>query len=208
MSEYDDLPDGLTFKPLSTWPEGPDPDPYRSRTSSKFKTPLVDTTSLLQREVQMLGVSYWMPGRAIVELALAPEDFRRDGKPRVHARASHPGVVLSLPKTKHGSLRYATDEFDRWHDNLRAIALSLEALRKVDRYGVARRGEQYRGWLALGAGSGDVSRGQRIVVESCGGSIAAALKATHPDTREDGFDDGDYAAVLAYRDNARHVVLP
>jgi len=32
---------------------------------------------------------------------------------------------------------------------MRAIALSLQALRAVDRYGVARRAEQYRGWKQL-----------------------------------------------------------
>lgn len=47
-----------------------------------------------------------------------------------------------------------TGEYDDWRDNLRAVALSLEALRAVDRYGVSRRGEQYRGWQALEAGDG------------------------------------------------------
>jgi hypothetical protein len=32
---------------------------------------------------------------------------------------------------------------------VRAIALSLEALRKVDRYGVTKSGEQYKGFKAL-----------------------------------------------------------
>ena len=43
------------------------------------------------------------------------------------------------------------DRFDNWKDNLRAIALSLEALRMVDRYGVTVKGEQYRGWTQLPA---------------------------------------------------------
>jgi hypothetical protein len=33
--------------------------------------------------------------------------------------------------------------------NARAIALGLEALRKVDRYRITKRGEQYTGWSAL-----------------------------------------------------------
>src|SRR4029077_707905 len=32
--------------------------------------------------------------------------------------------------------------------------LGLEALRKVERYGIAKRGEQYTGWKALPPGSG------------------------------------------------------
>ena len=41
------------------------------------------------------------------------------------------------------------DTFDDWEDNLRAIALSLGALRAVDRYGVTKSGEQYRGFAQL-----------------------------------------------------------
>ena len=36
-------------------------------------------------------------------------------------------------------------------DNVRGIAKSLEALRMVDRYGVTKHGEQYRGFLAIEA---------------------------------------------------------
>lgn len=38
-----------------------------------------------------------------------------------------------------------------WQINLRAIALGLEALRKLDRYGITSRGEQYTGWRAIEA---------------------------------------------------------
>lgn len=42
-----------------------------------------------------------------------------------------------------------------WQANVRAIALSLEALRAVDRWGVTSSGEQYRGWSAISATSGE-----------------------------------------------------
>lgn len=86
---------------------------------------------------------------------LAETDIRLDGFPRSSARVpSHPGVELSFD-SKHGRLVYATDVYDGWEANLRAIALGLQALRAVDRYGVASRGEQYAGWRALPSGSGD-----------------------------------------------------
>jgi len=44
-------------------------------------------------------------------------------------------------------------KFPTWQDNVRAIALGLEALRKVDRYGIVQSAEQYRGWQALPPGS-------------------------------------------------------
>ncbi|WP_345434830.1 hypothetical protein [Microbacterium gilvum] len=83
-------------------------------------------------------------------VAIAPADFRLDGKPRAQAKAAHPGVILSFD-SKVGHLSYPCDTFTTWQDNLRAVALALEALRKVDRYGVTKRGEQYRGFLAIEA---------------------------------------------------------
>jgi len=78
----------------------------------------------------------------------------------LHARArvGHPGVAISFT-SRFGPLRYATDAYERWYShgldgwqaNVRAIALALEALRAVDRYGVTRRGEQYTGWRAIAA---------------------------------------------------------
>ena len=55
-------------------------------------------------------------------------------------------------ESKHGPLKYATDVFDHWHANLRAIALGLEALRKVERYGITQRGEQYTGFRTWNSG--------------------------------------------------------
>jgi len=191
--------EGVTFRPLTTWPGDPlTPDGARRR--SQFKAGIGATERLLSRELHMLRA-----GPTVVELAIDASEFRRDGLPYARAVARHPGIVLSITASKHGALRYATDVFDRWQDNLRAIAMSLEALRQVDRYGVARRGEQYRGWLALGAGSGDVERGGQIVAAE--GGATAALRATHPDTRTDGYTEDDYAAVLAWRENSRHTVL-
>jgi len=68
-------------------------------------------------------------------------------------------VAISF-ESSFGPLRYATDAHERqyswakldgWQANVRAIALSLEKLRAVDRYGVTRRGEQYAGWRAIEA---------------------------------------------------------
>src|SRR5947208_1880483 len=82
------------------------------------------------------------------QFAVTESDIRLDGRPRARAVASHPGVVLAFD-SRHGPLKYAVDTFDRWQDNLRAIALGLEHLRAVDRYGVTRRGEQYTGWRQI-----------------------------------------------------------
>jgi hypothetical protein len=71
--------------------------------------------------------------------------------PKANARQPvHPGIRIFFD-SKFGPLVYATDSCQRWKDNVRSIALGLEALRAVDRYGVTKRGEQYTGWKAIGA---------------------------------------------------------
>jgi hypothetical protein len=78
----------------------------------------------------------------VLQVDLAERDIRVDGLPRSNARyGSHPGAIVSFD-SRRGPLRYATDEFTEWKANLRAVALSLKALRDVDRYGVSKRGEQ------------------------------------------------------------------
>lgn len=65
---------------------------------------------------------------------------------------------LSFTSAKHGPMTYPCDAFTGryygdvdWQVNLRAIALGLEHLRALDRYGIAGRGEQYAGWRAIEA---------------------------------------------------------
>lgn len=146
-----DWPTGLVLAPLVGWPRAMRPADARRR--SQFSASLGDTVSLLRTELRELGAS--RHGDAVLQLALAPGDFRRDGMPRAGARPEHPGVVLGV-SSRHGPLSYPCDTFLTWQDNLRAIALSLRALRQVDRYGVTVAAEQYRGFAAL-PGPGDTS---------------------------------------------------
>lgn len=53
--------------------------------------------------------------------------------------------------TAEDAYQFAVDTFVHWQDNLRAIALGMEALRKVARYGIVKGNEQYSGWKQLTA---------------------------------------------------------
>lgn len=115
---------------------------------SAFDSTWSATEQLLVREVAHLR------GRdLVVEADFTERDLRLDGRPRANARPASPAVRVAFDSI-HGPLTYATDRFTTWQDNVRAIALGLEALRKVDRYGITKRGEQYAGWKALPGGSG------------------------------------------------------
>lgn len=85
------------------------------------------------------------------QIDVTDADVRRDGMLRSNARVhGFQGVKMSF-ESKHGPLTYATDAFNFWKDNVRAIGLGLKALRAVDRYGITKSGEQYRGWQAIAA---------------------------------------------------------
>lgn len=181
------------FRPVVLWPHDSTP-PDRRRSKWAFKASWQNTLDLLDRELGYLGAR-----NVTIGCGLREQDIRNDGWPRSNAREpSHPGVEVSFD-TAHGRLVYATDTCERWEHNVRSIALGLEALRAVDRYGITRRGEQYAGFKALPAGAStgpNPDRGARIIREH--GGIAAALKATHPDH---GGDRRDFEDVQACREH-------
>jgi hypothetical protein len=122
--------------------------------SARFRAPWDDTIGLLISEVEQLDGSL-----IVVQVDADPADIRRDGMLRARATVCFPGVKVSF-ESKHGPLTYATDAYEDglyygqmpgWQANVRAIALSLQALRAVDRYGVTHTGEQYRGWSQITA---------------------------------------------------------
>lgn len=138
------------IRPLGPWT---DPVTTDRRGAHLFRSGWDDTIELLGRETEYLGADL-----VVVQVDVTEGELRRDGMLRTHARVGFPGVRVSFD-SHHGPLTYATDAYERWHGyglqswqaNVRAIALALEALRAVDRYGVSGRGEQYRGWTAIAA---------------------------------------------------------
>lgn len=153
-----DWPYGMIVRPIQQWPG----KLRTSRARSNFSAPWRSTLLLLDKEISAIGGR-----RVVLQVAIPEQQFRLDGYPRAHAVQEHPGVVLALEST-HGPLQYPCDAFDRWQDNLRAIALSLEALRKVDRYGVAGHGQQYTGWKQIGSGSMSEAAARTVLAEWAG----------------------------------------
>jgi len=184
-------PDTMKVGPIRVWPG----ELTRNRSRSLFKAGLSDTLQQLDREIWHLTDSRIQRESAELLIAIPAGDlWRLDGRPRAHAVAEHPGVIFSL-ESKHGPLSYPCDTFTTWQDNLRAVALALEALRKVDRYGVTKRGEQYRGFLAIEAaampaGFTSVEDAWQFILDAggydadetrVGGRVRDAKRATHPD---------------------------
>lgn len=148
MSDY---PTGMTLRPIHQWPG----QLTQNRRASAFSAKFSDTLELLRRELRLLEPESRYYPKTVLQIAMDEKDFRNDGMPRAQAKAQHPGVILTIYPTAAGAseLTFPCDTFLTWQDNLRAIALTLEALRKVNRYGVSQSGQQYRGWRAIESGS-------------------------------------------------------
>jgi len=140
------------FVPIEKWPVKE--TAYTKR--SPFRASYGDTLDLLERELKALYAR-----DITIQAYFSRADIRNDGWPKSSARPRRPGVIVSFEKrgawnSENRSwlweeISFPCDRFDAWEDNLRAIALALEALRKIDRYGVTYQGEQYKGWARLPA---------------------------------------------------------
>ena len=196
MSGWTELRDlGVTFRPF----DGPAP-PEGGR-YSPFSASWSSTVELLADELRHLNAE-----RVVIECGLGERDLRVDGMPRADARMTSDAVRISFD-SKWGPLRYETGEFAGnyyrgigWQANVRAIALAMEALRKVDRYGVSKRGEQYRGWRAIAMTSHDDSFATaahaRAFLEQWDGDVKRAIRETHPDR---GGDEDVFRKVIRAR---------
>lgn len=189
---------GLTIGPLSK--------PVTiSGEGSPFVARWATTLDDLQRELHAHGAEL-----ATLEVDLTSRDFRGDGAPRGDRRSPwSDGLRLTFRATALENsplLSFEAGQFSPWSDNVRALALGLESLRRFDRYGI-NRGRQYAGMLALPAGRGDPNPANgRLLIAKLGG-VTAARRALHPDTGgptadPDGFADVE-AAVAAAEDARR-----
>ncbi len=192
----------IVTRPIQRWP-GELLAPGR-RKRSPFKATWTQTQTLLEAEARMLGAS-----EIVLQLALNESDIRMDGWPYARAKTSHPGVIVSVETKSQGPLSFPCDRFQRrwadeqdWHPNVRAVALAMEALRQVDRYGITRHGEQYVGWKALGSG---IPMGEaQMTADEAARFLADASAADHPEMAAGRMLDGNTSMVTAaYREAAK-----
>lgn len=209
-------------RPLEPWTEPVTNGRKQSPFTANLKTPggwtravpvtWTATLDLLDRELFMLGAQSW-----ILQIDIPESKIRRDGGIYANAAPTSPAVRVCF-ESRHGPLRYACDRFTHWQANVRAIALALEALRKVERYGVGGRGEQYRGWTAIASRPHELSPEQaaELIAHWAAGEMTgltgatllanpamltsayrAAARATHPDRTG---DPDTFARINAARD--------
>ncbi len=133
------------FVPIDQWPGKPTLSGQRQ--GARFRSNYLSTLDLLESELAKIRAK-----AILIEAYFTREQLRNDGWPRNTSIPTQPGVVISFDSPK-GHLSFPCDRYTDYQDNLRAIGLALEALRAVDRYGVTRGAEQYKGWAQIEAPS-------------------------------------------------------
>ena len=154
------------FVPIEKWPGVP----TRHRKVSPFIVTYARTLIDLERELNHLGAR-----RIVIQAFVNEADIRNDGWPRSSARFFQPGIILSFTTRDGSSISFPCDTYVHWDHNLRAICLTMTALRAIDRYGVTQRAEQYQGWKRLEAPEHEAPKDQEWAY-----SYLAALNGIEP----------------------------
>ena len=182
-----------TIRPLTDtlWVRG-------NRKLSRFTATWTDTCDLLYREVDMLGGK-----EVIIGLDVREGQVRLDGGLYSNAKVNSPAVEVAF-ESRHGPLLYRCDRWtvgygakmrEHWQHNVRAIVLTLEALRAVDRHGASGSGAQYTGFKAIGTGPAT----EAMTVE-----VAKRTLMEYANTTGEPGSDDDWAVVVRRARAATH----
>ena len=135
---------GIRYEPLGDrFPH----DRTRSPSAAPFRSTWGHTEELLHREASKVGnPAVWTWAEVVIDVEADHREIRADRSCLLASAKPGNAVVVHVP---HADLSFPCDTFDRWRDNVRAVALTMEKLRAIDRYGVATTGQQYTGWKAL-----------------------------------------------------------
>lgn len=145
----------IPIKPIITWPGRRNENPI----SSPFRSTYSQTVNLIDTELDHAKAvnDSWF-----IQMFVRPEDIRNDGELRSKAKPAAPGIIFTFERftgegQKTAAVSFPCDRFWDWKDNLRAIALSMQALRRVERYGVFKYADIINR-LGLPEASGSTSR--------------------------------------------------
>lgn len=194
----------IQIRPIITWP-GKENENLKD---SPFRSTYAQTLDLLESELDKAGVVW--SSLALEMWGINEYDIRKDGALKATAKPDKPGVIFRFSRYTNGrydktagkwiydtqDISYPCDAFTWWQDNLRAIALSMESLRRVERYGVFKY-DEIISRLALPSAEGKVSTRES----------AAAFLAQHSGVSMKEILFSDTARSAAYR-RAAHALHP
>lgn len=188
------------------WPAGWVRTPRHRRTRANFRSykqalTMAIASGRLQQQLELLGVRGTMTLSTNVEL-------RIDGLPRSgQGQPTDPGASLWFVYKGKATV-LACDKWDRVEDNVAALAAHIDAIRRVDRYGVGSIEQALAGYKALPA---DTAADWRAVfgygpstgvdTQDLNTRFKVLAREKHPDVLH---DDG---AAMAHLNRARDYAL-
>lgn len=108
---------------------------------------------------------------------------------------------------KNKPLCFACDKWDRVADNIAAMAQHIDALRRIDRYGVGKVEQAFAGYLALPPAADDwrliLGVGEYATLDQVDAAFLEKARTLHPDA---GGTHDEMARLTAARDFARKVL--
>ena len=197
------MSDTVLFRPLRVWPHKATPSYQREKWPSSVS--LSKALDGLKQQLRLLGCDR----TAYIEADVDERHIRQDGQLYASARAGSPGVIVSAKHPRLGDLRWACDGYLSFEQNIRAVAMTIQNLRAIERYRCVRDSEQFTGFKAIPSKtSGTMSRDAAIVVlsrhagfrvvdtsDGLKHAYRAACSRTHPD--RNGGDQSAWDAVEA-----------
>ena len=157
-----------------------------------------DALKRLSRELLLLGAND--------EILSSNVSVRLDGLPRSgQPQPDDPGAAVYF-KLKKKDLCLACDSWDRVADNIAAIAQHIDALRRIDRYGVGSLDQAFAGYAALPpAASGEewwivLQISPDATLEQAEEAFRKLARTQHPDV---GGSHDAMSALTEARDRAR-----
>lgn len=136
----------VTPYPLA-WPQGWPRTPWQKRRKATFSShgqalTIASAMERLQQQLDLLGVR-----NAVLSTNV---ETRLDGRPRsgVTPLNNDPGVALYF-QLKGRATCMPSDQFDTVADNIGALANHIDAVRRIERYGVGSVEQMFTGFQAL-----------------------------------------------------------
>jgi hypothetical protein len=172
--------------PLS-WPDGWPRTPSAKRLRANFgtkqpndyKQPLSVAQAIVRLSVELSRL------RATSELLSTNVELRIDGLPRSGlADPMDPGAAVWF-WLKKKPLCLACDKWFRVADNIAALAMHIDALRRIDRYGVGSIKQAFAGYVALPAKASDwwviLGVSPNATIDEVNSRFKELARTNHPD---------------------------
>jgi hypothetical protein len=172
--------------------------PFGTKRTSTGKLTVQLATTRLELEVDRLGARNPVLSTNV--------SLRLDGRPRSDENPTDPGAAIYF-SFKGKAVVLACDRFQTVADNIAAIAGHIEALRRVERYGVGTIEQALAGYKALPADSAANWRAvfgfgadARVTVDQVDTAYKTLAKTKHPDV-------GGTEIEMAHLNRARDYAL-